>query len=154
MCWLWNQIDIARIVTEREKLKIHMPKYLLVIIWGGWTCVLSFVCWTCSEKWFGPAQELHQLTPQRLLSYGHHAIIWTNQSPAYVLPLSLCVSVKLIHVDRSDRKISMPPDLNTGVRNAKTEPIATQFAILPPPYLCIKADFTWYLFLPVHTGVS
>ena len=47
------------------------------------------------------------------------------------LRLSPCVNVKLIHVDRSDRKMSMLPDLNTGVRDAKTEPIAVQLAILP-----------------------
>ena len=98
--------------------------------------------------------SLPRLAHRHLLSRDNHVIIWTSQSPADVLLLFPRVNVKLIHVDRSDRKMSMPPDLNTGVRNAKTEPIATQFAILPPPYSCIKADFTWYLFLPVHTGVS
>ena len=46
--------------------------------------------------------------------------IWTNQSPADVLRLLPCVNVKVIHVDRSDRKIPMPPDVNTGIRDTKT----------------------------------
>ena len=62
----------------------------------------------------------------------HHVIIWTNQNQADVLRLSPCVNVKLIHAERSDRKISMPPDLNPGVRDTKTR----QLAILSPPYLC------------------
>ena len=53
-------------------------------------------------------------------SRDHHLIIWTNQSPADVLQLSPCVSVKLIHVDRGDRKMSITPGLNTGVRDTKT----------------------------------
>ena len=52
-----------------------------------------------------------------------HVITWTNQSQAYVLRLSPCVNVKLIHADPSDRKMSMPPALNTRVRDTKTEPI-------------------------------
>ena len=36
------------------------------------------------------------------------------------------------YVDRSDRKMSMPPDLNTGVRDTNAGPIAPQLAILPP----------------------
>ena len=58
--------------------------------------------------------------PRCLLSRDHHVIIWTNQGPADVLRLSPCVNVKLIHVDRSDRKMSMPSDLETGVRDTKT----------------------------------
>ena len=39
-------------------------------------------------------------------------------------------------IDHSDRKMSMSPDLNTGVRDIKTEPIAAQLAIPPQSYLC------------------
>ena len=63
-------------------------------------------------------------------------VLWTNQSQADVLQLFPCVKVKLIHVNRSDRKMSMPPNLRTGVRDTKTEPIAAQLASLPPQYLC------------------
>ena len=69
-------------------------------------------------------------------SRDHHVIIWTNQNPPDVLRLSPCVDGKLIHVDRSDRKMSMPPNLNTGVRDTKTEPATAQLVILPPPYIC------------------
>ena len=68
-------------------------------------------------------------------SHDHHLIIWTNETPADVLLLSPRVNCKFIHVDRSDRKMSMPPELNTEVFDIKTEPIATQFAIRSPPYL-------------------
>ena len=44
------------------------------------------------------------------------------------------------HVDRSDRKMSMPPDLKTEVRDAKTEPIGAQLAILASPYLWFKQE--------------
>ena len=40
----------------------------------------------------------------------YHVIIWTNKSPADVLRLSPRADVKLIHVDRSDLKLSMSPD--------------------------------------------
>ena len=36
------------------------------------------------------------------------------------MQLSPSVIIKLIHVDRSDRKMSMAPNLNTGVRDTKT----------------------------------
>ena len=49
------------------------------------------------------------------LLHDHHVIIWANQSSADVLRLSPCVNVKLIHDNRGDRKMSMPPDLNMGV---------------------------------------
>lgn len=75
-------------------------------------------------------------------SRDHHMIIWTIQSLADVLRLYLCVYVKLIHVDRSERKISMPLNLYTGVRVTKTEPIAEQWAILPPLYLWINVALT------------
>ena len=32
--------------------------------------------------------------------------------------------------------MSMPPNLNTGVRDTKTEPATAQLVILPPPYIC------------------
>ena len=70
------------------------------------------------------------------MSRDRHMAIWTNRSPADVLRPFPCVNVKLIHVDRSDRKMSMSPDLNTGVRDIKTEPIAAQLAIPPQSYLC------------------
>ena len=54
------------------------------------------------------------------------------------LRLFPCVNVKLIHVDRSDRKMSVLPDWNTGVRENKTEPIAEQLVVLLPPYLWSK----------------
>ena len=73
-----------------------------------------------------------------LSSRDHLVTIWTNQSSADVLRLVTCANVKLIHVDCRDRKISMPPGLNTEVRHSKTEPIAAQLAILPPPYLCFS----------------
>ena len=73
-------------------------------------------------------------------------IIWTNQSPADVLWLSPRVNVKLIHVDRSDRKMSMPPDLNTGVRDIKTEPIAALLATLSSPYPWVDSSLA-HLFL-------
>ena len=63
--------------------------------------------------------------------------ISTNQSPAVVLRLSR-VSVKLIHVDRSDWKMSMTPDMNTGVRDTETEPIEAKLAVLPSPYSWIN----------------
>ena len=99
---LKNQIDRARDVTESEKHRIHMPKFLLVVTWS---------------------------------SHDHHVIIWTNQSLADILQLSPYVSVKLIHVDRSDLKMLMPPDLNTGVCDIKTEPITAHLVILPSPHL-------------------
>ena len=34
--------------------------------------------------------------------------------------------------------MSMPPDLNTGVRDTKTEPITAQLAILLSPCLCLE----------------
>ena len=71
-------------------------------------------------------------------SSDHRVIIWTNHSPANVLRLSACVNVKLIHVDRSDRKMSMPQDLNTGVRDTETEPIEAKLAVLPSPYSWIN----------------
>ena len=55
-------------------------------------------------------------------------IILTNQSPADVP----CVSVKLIHIDHSDRKILTPPDLNWGVCVTKNR---AQLAVLPLPDL-------------------
>ena len=58
-CRLWNQIDTARVVTESEKCGIHVPEFLLVVIWGPWTCILSFVCWTgptCGDQQLGPVQ--------------------------------------------------------------------------------------------------
>ena len=64
-----------------------------------------------------------------------HVVIWTNQRPADVQQLSPCVSVKFIHVESRERKMSMPPDLMTGCRDAKTEPIAAQLAILPTLYI-------------------
>ena len=72
-------------------------------------------------------------------SRDHHVIIWISQNPADFLRLSPCVNVKLIHVDRSDRKMSMPPDLNTEVHSTKTQPIAAQLATFPPLYLCFYA---------------
>ena len=68
-------------------------------------------------------------------SRDHNVIIWTNQSVVDVLRLSPRVNAKLTHVDRSDRKMFMPQDLNTGVGDTTTEPIAAQLTILPPPYL-------------------
>ena len=35
----------------------------------------------------------------------------------------------------------MPPDLNTGVCDAKTEPMAAQLVILPTPYLWLDIRF-------------
>ena len=32
---LSDQIDIARVVTESEKHRFHMPKILLVVMWGS-----------------------------------------------------------------------------------------------------------------------
>ena len=57
VCRLWNQNNSARVVTEKEKHRIHLPKILLVVMWGPWTCMLSFVCWTgptCGDQQFGP----------------------------------------------------------------------------------------------------
>ena len=68
-------------------------------------------------------------------SRDRHVIIWTNQSPADALRLSPCVKAKLIHVSLRDQKMSMPPDLNTGIRDTKTEHVATQLAIIPPQCL-------------------
>ena len=70
-------------------------------------------------------------------SRNHHVTVWTNQSSADLLQLSTCFNVKLIYVDHSDQKvlILVPPDMHTGVHDTKTEPIAAQLAILPPPYL-------------------
>ena len=45
VCRFWNQNNRARGVTESEKHGIHMPKILLVVIQGLWTCILSFICW-------------------------------------------------------------------------------------------------------------
>lgn len=70
-----------------------------------------------------------------MLSLDRHVIIKANQSPANVLRLSACIGVKLIHVDGSDWKTSMPPDLSGGVHDTRTWPIAAQFVILPP--LCV-----------------
>ena len=55
-------------------------------------------------------------------SSDHRVIIWTNQSPADVLRLYACVSVKLIYADRSDRKLSMPPDTKTANRSTAGDP--------------------------------
>ena len=52
-------------------------------------------------------------------SRDHHVIVWTSQSSAEVPLLSLCVHLKLILADHDDRKMSMLPDLNTGVRGTK-----------------------------------
>ena len=65
-------------------------------------------------------------------------IIWTSQSSADVLRLSPCVNVKQIHADRSDWKTSMPLDLDTGIPDTKTEPIAARLAILTPPFLSLN----------------
>ena len=83
----------------------------------------------------GQLQWLPRLTLRRLLS---RVIIRTCQRSADVLRLFLCVNGKLIHADRSDRKMSMPPDLNTGVRGTKTEPVAAQLVILPHPYIWLN----------------
>ena len=72
---------------------------------------------------------------RHMSSCDRHVIIWTSESPADFLWLSPCVNVKLIHVDRSDRKMSLPPDLKTGVRDSKTEPVAEKLATLSSPYL-------------------
>ena len=58
--------------------------------------------------------------------------------------------VKLILVDRSNRKMLMPPDFDTRVCDAKTEPVTAQLAILPPPDLCFNAvlniaSLTWQI---------
>ena len=37
----------ARVVTESESHEIHVPNFLLVVVWGLWTCRLRFVSWTC-----------------------------------------------------------------------------------------------------------
>ena len=58
----------------------------------------------------------------------HHVIIWTNQSLPDILWLSPPVSAKLIHVDRSDWKMLMTPDLNIEICDTKMEPIAAQLA--------------------------
>ena len=63
--------------------------------------------------------RLPQLTPQHLLSPDRVVIIRTKQGLADSLQLSPCVDHKLIHVDGSDGKMSMPPDLNTGVCDLK-----------------------------------
>ena len=78
------------------------------------------------------------LLPRRLLSRDHHVIIWTNQSPADSAAI-LCVNVKLIHVDRTDREMSMTPDFNTGVHDTKTEPTVAQLAILSLLHLWFKS---------------
>ena len=67
---------------------------------------------------------------------------WTNQRLADILRLSPCVNVELIHAYCSDQ-MSMPPDLNMGVRETKTEPVTAQLAILPPPYLCQNCSYPW-----------
>ena len=75
-----------------------------------------------------------------------HVVIWTNQNLADVLHLSPCINVKLIHVDRSKRKMLILPDLNMGVCDTKSEPIAAQLAILPPQDQCPCAMYT-----PMHS---
>ena len=55
-------------------------------------------------------------------SRDHFVIIWTNQSPAEVLRLSPYVNVKLTHVNLCDQKMSMRPDLTTGVRSTFDDP--------------------------------
>ena len=55
--------------------------------------------------------------------------------------LSPCVNVKLIHVELSDWKMSIPPDLNTGIHDNKTEPIAAQLAILAPLHQSFRTEF-------------
>ena len=52
------------------------------------------------------------------------------------------VSVKLIHVDRSDWTMSMLPNLNTGVCDTKTEPNAAQLPTLPPS-TSVLWDWIW-----------
>ena len=79
-----------------------------------------------------------------------HVVIWTNQRPADVQQLSPCVSVKFIHVESRERKMSMPPDLMTGCRDAKTEPIAAQLAILP---LHFYAVIHWARRLGLHVPI-
>ena len=66
-------------------------------------------------------------------------IIWTNHIPPDVLWLFACVDAQLIHVDDSDRKTSMPSNLNTEVRDTKTEPIAGQLSFPLHSYEQIKA---------------
>ena len=59
-------------------------------------------------------------------------IIWTSQNLADILQLFPRANIEQIHVDGSDRKMLMPPDLNTGVCSTKIEPTAARLAILPP----------------------
>ena len=75
-----------------------------------------------------------------------HVIIWTNQSSADFVQLFQLVNVKLIHIDHSNWKMLMPPDLNTGVCDAKTEPMAAQLVILPTPYLWLDIRFQFIRF--------
>ena len=63
--------------------------------------------------------------------------MWTNQSPADVLRLS--PYVKFIHVDRSGRKMPMPPDLNTRVRDTKTAKRST--AGDPSPSISMAKEY-------------
>ena len=71
------------------------------------------------------------LTPQRLLACDHFMIVWINERAWMAFcgypHLSLSSS---IHVDCSDRKMWIPPALNTGVGGIQKQPIAVQFAIL------------------------
>ena len=53
--------------------------------------------------------------------HNHHVIIWTSQNLADILQLFPRANIEQIHVDGSDRKMLMPPDLNTGVCSTKTE---------------------------------
>ena len=117
--------------------------------------------YTCSFNWrqnrmcWAAINWLPRLTPWHLLSHNHHVIVWTNQSQADVLQsradvlrLSPCVIVKLNHVDCSTWKMLMPPTLNTGFHNTKTEPIAAQLAILPPPYLWLNFLHSYLISAP------
>ena len=54
--------------------------------------------------------------------------------------LSPCINVKLIHVDPSNRKMSVPLDLNMRVRDIRTEPIAAVGDPSPSTSMGRKAD--------------
>ena len=75
------------------------------------------------------------LTTAALLICDHHMIIWTNPSLADVLQLSPCVNVKHIHVDHSEWKMLMPPDVLIWEFVILKQSIAAKLMILPPPYL-------------------
>ena len=129
VCRSWDQWDRARAVTDSKRQGIQVPKLVLVVMQGPWTCILSFVCWTgltCSDQRFGPVWYDH-LGPIRdwltFCVYPHVSMLSSSMLTAATrcqcLQIWIWEFVKL------------------------KQPVTAQLAILPPPYLCQNCSYPW-----------